>query len=376
MYIPSSSVFRFLPSILTIFYLTNLIKNKEKQIKKNVTLFLIFLTIGSLWSFESFIFIYFSLLGGFISLFLYYFLIKKDNIFFNFIKEKYLTSIIIFLFILIIPIYIILYNLFFLDYSIGLRGALSNEIEMSLISLLFIVFLFFNYCIVRISLTNKKNSNFLINCLWFSLFISFTSYYIIRSHPHNFFNLLSFFIFFVAILKIDSLNMRNIRIIFLRTLIPLVIISSLLSFYHNKELFLKNLFLNDYLKKPEYKHNNYKPNLNLKNVINKYDNLPLTLITGKTIHGLNNNLTSSGYGLPILPLEQFNTLSKKKRIKLINIYFNKNPDHLILCLTKCNFYNEKIKKKNWESIFLPSQIEIKKLFNNKKESLYLLSIKK
>ena len=47
--------------------------------------------------------------------------------------------------------------------------------------------------------------------------------------------------------------------------------------------------------------------------IELYPDLPVTIVSGTTIHELNNNLKSNGYGLPILPLEQFNLLNEERK---------------------------------------------------------------
>ena len=53
-FIPSSSVFRFLPSIITIILFSKIINEDSKKI--NLTLFCISCLISFLWSFESFFF--------------------------------------------------------------------------------------------------------------------------------------------------------------------------------------------------------------------------------------------------------------------------------------------------------------------------------
>ena len=79
--------------------------------------------------------------------------------------------------------------------------------------------------------------------------------------------------------------------------------------------------------------------------INQYNNLPLTLISGKTLHTPNNYLPSKGYGLPILPLESFNVLRNSTKQNLMDNYFNiaNNGFHTI----DFNFYQDV----NFDNIF-------------------------
>ena len=65
----------------------------------------------------------------------------------------------------------------------------------------------------------------------------------------------------------------------------------------------------NYFNIPQFYNESYLPSNEILNFIKKSPDLPLTLITGKTIHNKNLYLPNYGYGLPILPLEQFNILN-------------------------------------------------------------------
>ncbi len=379
MFIPSSSVYRFLPSLLTILFLSNLIKNNNEKFYLNSVFFSIFFLLSLLWSFESFFFITFSIFSlAFFSIlyFLYFseeldkFLFKQrnKNIFFLFI-----------IFFLISIIYFVVYDKeinFFYEYVLNFKTTLSKDIVNSRITLLFLSFLFINYLILRSSFYKNNKVNFIYNSLWFGLFISFTSYFVVRSHPNNVFNLLPFFIYFVLIFRISSENVKMYRSIFLEIFIVFTIISSILSFYSNKEIFSKNLLSNELIKKPSYEYKNYIPTNEIKDKLTLYKNAPVTLISGPTIHHYNQNLNSGGFGLPILPLEQFNHLSFERKNFLFLRFFEKNNTHLILCLIECTFYNEKERMVSWDSIYVPEKFIISKIIevknNNFNEKLYLL----
>ena len=71
----------------------------------------------------------------------------------------------------------------------------------------------------------------------------------------------------------------------------------------------KKLVWVDVFEKPEVKIFNFE--------LDQYKSIPVTLISGKFIHNPNINLPSLGYGLPILPLEQFNILKVDKIINYL-----------------------------------------------------------
>ena len=96
--------------------------------------------------------------------------------------------------------------------------------------------------------------------------------------------------------------------------------------------------------------------ISIQNEINKFENIPLTLISGKFIHKPNSNLFSNGYGLPILPLEHFNILNLKVKKKLMVSFFKINKSHLILCTINCEFYGSDKDYNYYNKIFLGDDI--------------------
>jgi hypothetical protein len=127
---------------------------------------------------------------------------------------------------------------------------------------------------------------------------------------------------------------------------------------------------------PSYLSENYIPNTIILKKINEYDNLNLTLISGKTIHKPNIYLANKGYGLPILPLESFNILSKKTKQSLMDDYFKNNSKHLVLCLFDCKFYRNNFDDNFHNKIFLGDNLNFKLLSsyqsNDVNEYLYLI----
>ena len=97
MFIPSSSVFRFLPAVLTILIFSNIFFSDNLK-KINLYLFFSFIfLISILWSFESAFFTLFSL-GSFLIFNFFYDLNHKKNYFSLIlltIKNNYLLAIII-----------------------------------------------------------------------------------------------------------------------------------------------------------------------------------------------------------------------------------------------------------------------------------------
>ena len=162
-------------------------------------------------------------------------------------------------------------------------------------------------------------------------------------------------------------------------MILFTIISSLHSIVDNKNKFLSYLFNSNLIVNPEFLQSDYLPNIKINNTLLNYENIPVTLITGKTIHEPNDNLNYFGYGLPILPLEQFNVLKFERKQKLLDQYFKKFNKHLVLCTYNCQFYNDNKTKDYFNKIFIGKNVEILKILDlnqdNKTEVLYLLSKK-
>ena len=80
---------------------------------------------------------------------------------------------------------------------------------------------------------------------------------------------------------------------------------------------------------PIYNKIDYLPSNQTLNVILKYNNLPITLISNKIIHERNHNLNYEGYGLPILPLEMFSQLNDQRRNNLFDLFENLNSNIFI-----------------------------------------------
>ena len=178
-------------------------------------------------------------------------------------------------------------------------------------------------------------------------------------------------------MKINSKQIQILRKKTLYVIILFSLISSLYSVINNKDKFYSTFVSLNFYNTPNYLSKNYLPNEEIMNKINQYKNLPLTLISGKTLHTPNNYLPSKGYGLPILPLESFNVLRESTKQKLIDNYFNKSNQHLILCINNCNFYISNADNQINSKIFLGSNVKFKKIEeiqkNQLKETLYLLS---
>ena len=177
-----------------------------------------------------------------------------------------------------------------------------------------------------------------------------------------------------------KINSKQIEILRKKTLYVIIFFSLISSFYsliNNKDKFYNNLLTLNFYNTPNYLSQNYLPNEVIQNKINQYNNLPLTLISGKTLHVPNNYLPSKGYGLPILPLESFNVLRDSTKQKLLDNYFNKANKHLILCINDCEFYISDADNEINSKIFLGNNVKFKKIEeiqkNQLKETLYLLS---
>ena len=384
-FIPSSSVFRFFPSIVSILYLSNIyFYSTRNNLNKNIILFSFFFATSIFWSFESFFFVIFSTLS-FLFFFIIKFILVKDvknklSIFFQFYKSQIYLFFLLFAVIFLILFFHIKFKdiIFFYEYAIGFEAALSEEIISSSTSLLFFFLLCFAYLILRSSFSIKFNNIFLYNILWFALFVSFSSYFLVRSHPNNIFSLLPFLIFFISIMKVTNKSLIIYRNMFIKSIIFLTILASALSIINNKEKIKKNFLSDEFFKIPELSSKLYQPSNKLEKKLLKYKDIPITLVSGKIIHKYNPNLNDGGYGLPILPLETFNLLSEKRKNNLMSKFFSQNRNHLILCLNNCNFYNSSEDRISWNDIFLPEFINSQKIFYNNtllEETLYLLTKK-
>lgn len=377
MFIPSSSVFRFIPSLITIILFSETIKYNGNKFDKTI-FFYISLIISLIWSFESAFFILFSLTSFFISKLIFdLFNLSKQKINFVLLLSKCKLSIILGLFLSII-IYLFFKdkNVFlFYEHALNSKASLSVEITNNKLTLSFMFLLLLGYLIMRDSFVNKRI--FYHNILWFSLFVAYSVYFLVRSVDSNILNILPLLLFIICSMKINSKQIEILRKSSLYVVIYFLIIASIFSSINNKEKLINTFFSSKLLVTPNFLDKNYLPQPKIINSINEYHGLDLTLISGDKIHDPNINLPSSGYGLPILPLEQFNILDEDIKQKLMDNFFNINTSHLILCLFECEFYNSNLDSNIYSKIFLGKNIKLKKITeinkNNKKEVLYLLS---
>ena len=378
MFIPSSSVFRFLPSLITIILFSQILKEKNKNI--SLLLFFFSFLISLFWSIESAIFVIFSI-GSFFIVKLFFFLIskKKFNLkIISFLKSFYI-EIILGIFVFGIILFFVNYDNFYLFYEHALnsQASLSKEIINNKITLIYLYLLVLCYFILRDSL-NFKN-NFYYNALWFGLFVAYSSYFLVRSVDSNVLNILPFILFILCCMKVNSKHLKELRVNTIITIIFFTLISSIISTIHSQERFFKNLFSSNFFNKPEFLRNDYLPDIKILNIIKNYPNTPLTLVSGKTIHSKNLNLPKFGYGLPILPLEHFNILRLSTKQNLIDEYFINNKKHLLLCIKNCSFYSFDTDTNIRNKIFIGNKIKFKKIIEvetiNSKEILYILSKK-
>jgi hypothetical protein len=377
--IPSSSVFRFLPSLIVMLFFSKIIFFKNSiSLKKNTHLFFLFLVVGSLWSFESFIFILFSLCSLF--LFFIFFNILKKNKFFEYIFINHKFIFYYFIFYFFIYLFIIFFTfknnqfVFFYEYLLNGKSIKNIDIPNDGYVLIFIIFFIFKYIFLRSSFKLESLKFFFNNLIWFTLFVSFSAYYVTRSVYTNLFTLFPFYIYFLLCMRSEFEVLIKIRKLFLNLFILISITVFLLSTYTNKNIFYKNLLSPVFLNIPKYEYNYYKPSFELQTILNNFKDVPVTLYTGKTIHNFNNNFKKGGYGLPILPLEQFNILPLQRKTNLMRSFFKKNNKHLLICLKKCGFYNEDNKMKSWSNIFIPIDFTFTeiKLNSQHDEILYLI----
>ena len=379
MFIPSSSVFRFLPAVLTILIFSNIFfSDNLKKINLYLYFSLIFL-VSILWSFESAFFTLFSL-GSFLFFNFFYDLNHKKNYFSLIslsIKNNFKLTIIIIVIFFFTYLFILLSSknlLFFYEYALNTNAALSKEIQNNKTTLFYLYLLFLSFIILRD--TYSIRDKFLYNILYFSLFVAFSSYFLVRSVDNNIFNILPFLILMIVLMKTNSSRISFLKKYSLGSIVFLSILSTFLSINIYKQKFFTNLFNSKIIVVPEYLDKNYLPNLEILESIEIYKDLPMTIISGKTIHELNNNLRSNGYGLPILPLEQFNILNQDRKNELLNSYLNINNKHLILCTFDCKFYRSYTEQNINNKIFIGNNIvkKVKEIStDNKLEILYLLS---
>ena len=379
MFIPSSSVFRFLPAVVTILLLINLIKDNNKNFFINSSFFFLSVLISTLWSFESLFFIYFSIIGTSVIFFISNYLTKKKIINIKLFSINRIKTIYCFALItlyLLILFYIIGYYDFSLFYESTLnlkQSALSKELIMSETSLILIFFFIINYYFWRESFQKILLVNFYINSLLFLLLIAFSSYYLVRSHPNNLFNILPYIFFLTCLIKPFYNEGKIYKKIFINTFIYFSLVAGLFSFYINYDILKKNI-KNKNLILPNFSKD-YKPSIKIKNILSANNNIPVTLITGKTVHNINFKINSNGYGMPILPLETFNRASNDRKKKIMQLIFSKNKNHLLLCIFDCNIYTEEKNRKSWNDIFIHPDYNIKKLSEEdiKNEKLFLIS---
>ena len=373
-FIPSSSVFRFLPSIISIILFARLTNENTNII--NLTFFCISCLISFLWSFESFFFTSFPILVflffRFNSLIFKNFFSRSSNV----DKKNFLIVLFIIFLVFCISFFILIYNknlLFFYEYALLTNASLSEKIINNEFTLLFIFIIFISYLFLRNSFDNKKF--FYHNLLFFSLLLSFSVYFINRSVNNNLISLLPFFIFFICSIKITPAYLLNHRKILIIIFILFSITSSFVSIFSNFDKFKKNLYSVNFVY-PVYNTIDYLPSDQTLKEISKYNQLPLTLISNNTIHERNPNFNYEGYGLPILPLEMFSLLNKERRNGLYDLYFKKNNQHLILCIRDCKFFNKSNARNIRTKIFIGDSYSYKKLYSIKldyfEENLYLI----
>ena len=373
--IPSSSVFRFLPSIIVMLFLSKIIFSKNlNNLKKNVHFFFFFLAVGLLWSFESFFFLFFSLFSLLLSI-IFFNMLKKNKLLKQILSDyKFIFYYFIFYFLIFLFIFKNNQFVFFYEYVFNGKSIKNVDIPNTGYTLIFIIFFIIKYLFLRSTFKLETLKFFYNNLIWFTLFVSFSAYYVTRSVYTNLFALFPFYIYFLSCMRSEFEVLRKIRKLFLDFFILISITFFLLSTYKNKDIFYKNLLSPVFLNLPKYEYNNYKPSVELQAILNNFKDIPVTLFTGKTVHNFNDNLKKGGYGLPILPLEQFNILPIDRKTSLMHIFFKKNNKHLIICLKKCGFYNEENKMKSWSNIFIPSDFRLTELKSNSQysETLYLI----
>ena len=376
-FIPSSSVFRFLPSLLTIIFFSKLIFEEEKKYKSNFVFFYCFFIISILWSFESFVFTCFPLIIFFMFRFFFNLTNKKKFIFFLNNKRNHFLLILSISSLLIGVFFFKEKNLiFFYEYALLTNASLAVGIKNNSTTLIFIFLIVVSYIILRDSIKIKKL--FLQNLLFFTLISSYSIYFINRSVDNNIFSLLPFFIYLILCMRTQSKSLSFFRKLIITVLIFLSINISIISIFKNNEEFQNSLFSKKY-SIPEYSIDFYQPSEEINKTINKFNNTPVTLISKNYIHEPNLNLPYEGYGLPILPLEMFSLLNDKRKNNLYDTFFNNNEYHLILCITECKFSNNSKEKNIRNKIFIGDKYKYSKIIQidgeKYNEYLYLISKK-
>ena len=375
MFIPSSSVFRFLPSLITILLFIDLINEDKENISKIIIFYFSFI-FSVLWSLESLVFVIFPIFSFLLIKYFFNFTNTDNFSFKKIIFSSKFSLTLGFIITLILFTYFQDKNVYlFYEHAFFSNSSLPKEILNNKMTLTFLFLLLLIYIILRDSLISPKV--FYINIIWFSLFVAYSSYFLIRSVDNNFLNILPFILFIICCMKINSKQIQNLRKKTLYVIILFSLISSFYSVINNKDKFYSNFVSSNFYNIPIYLTKNYMPNEEIMNKINQYNNIPLTLVSGKTLHTPNIYLPSKGYGLPILPLESFNVLRNSTKQKLMDNYFNKANKHLILCINNCNFYFSDADSEINSKIFLGKNVNLKKIVeiqkNQLKETLYLLS---
>ena len=75
--------------------------------------------------------------------------------------------------------------------------------------------------------------------------MAFSIYYLIRSHPNNFFNILPFLIFFIMNIKVNDINLLKFKKRFLNFFFLIVFSTSLIPIFNNYEKFKTVFFDNN-----------------------------------------------------------------------------------------------------------------------------------
>ena len=362
-FIPSSSVYRFFPAIIFFLLIGNYNFRGTNSLKLIFSISLS-LFISLFWSFESFIFTFLTLTGSFVvCLILNY---KEIKTFFS-------KKTIIFYFIYII-LFVLLFadkeTIFFYEYTFNFVNSTSAiPFSMNIYVLFFFSFLNFIYFIWRNGLSSSNLELNFKNTNWFILSIGFSSYFLIRSHPNNLFNILPFLIFCITQINGDE---KSIKKFFLFSIILLSILVTSSSIFININDFKKKLLQAEVLELPKY------PKIilskDMENNIKRYPEIPVTIISGKTIHSPLPTINSNGFGIPTLPLEQFNLLKEQRKLEIYKKIFNDKPKHLILCIKDCHFYTSDEERKSWNDFFLPRHFLEKKIIfiDNNNMSLFLI----
>ena len=212
--------------------------------KKKILLFSFYLSllVSLIWSIESAIFVVLSL-GLFFIIKLFFSLISKDKLNFNFLlslKKFYFEITFGVLFLSSILIFINFDNFYlFYEHALNSEGSLSKEILNNKITLVYLYLLILCYFILRDSLQFKNI--FYYNVLWFGLFVAYSSYFLVRSVDSNILNILPFILFIICCMKVNSKQLKELRLNTIIIIIFFSLISSIISTIQNKEKFFNNL---------------------------------------------------------------------------------------------------------------------------------------